>query len=78
MRTGFQSVFILETLDNLQKLFSVALVIKIRQCVDYKRHNKRISMPFFFLFTRQYIIVTAYKVKQKAYHITKTKYRNSN
>lgn len=46
MRSGFQSVFLFETLDNLQKLFSVVL-IKIRQCGDYKRHNERVSRGHF-------------------------------
>lgn len=41
-------MFVFETLDNLQKLFVVALFIKMRQCGDYKRHNKTVSMLFLF------------------------------
>lgn len=70
MGTGFQSVFILGTLDNLQKLISVALIITIRQCGDYKGHSKKVSMPFFLLFAWQYITVNVYKAKLKAYGIT--------
>lgn len=70
MRTGFQSVFIFGTLDNLQKFASVALMLTIRQSGDYKGHSKKVSMQFFFLFAWQYIKVNVYEAKVKVYDIT--------
>lgn len=57
MRTGFQSVFIFGTLDNLQKLTSVALMLTIRQCGDYNIKDKKIYAIYLL------ICLTVYKSK---------------